>query len=499
MMEEQELQLDNLPGTPTSDVTSSPMNAMNGAVSTDSNDDDDVAATATTDEQEKERKKKKKEKKEKRDKKERKSSSGSGSGSGSRRSSSGDGDRRSSRSSGDGERRRSSRRHHNESPPPAVTMASSSSSTRLAASTIGDHQQPSPSAVCRTRRHSPVVKTSSSASHELSVGREAHIVLPNMTNSMKPAPATTGKIRTSSSNIGRLPRPMKLDTENGDDDNSDLQVQRARSDSMVEETRNSSNEYLSNPPPLRIDAWTEPPGNSFSVRGPNYLQDSKKIASAPAAFRLLTVDMVKCEDPKKPIMTGLCAHPNERYQRAVARENATGVKELPPFVFCINLVIPTSSILYHVVFYFGIDNIDLINDRATTPFGKLANQFFFSNRATDAFRNATFKLIPRIVEGNFIVRKAVGAKPAILGKKIKQTYIRTDRYMELIVDIASEPVAAKIVNLTIGYAKTLSVDMAFVLEGNHPAVLPEQVLGAARLNHIDFKKRDAQRRIAVPK
>jgi hypothetical protein len=248
--------------------------------------------------------------------------------------------------------------------------------------------------------------------------------------------------------------------------------------------------FLTSPPPLRLDAWTEPPGTTFSVRGANYMRDSKKAQSTPSVFRLLTVDLVKVD---KSLATGICSHPNERIQRALARERETGQQELPAFVFAVNLVIPTSATLYHKVFYFGCDDMHTITDTSTS-FGKLANQFFFGE--SDAFRNATFKLIPRIVEGNFIVRKAVGSKPAILGKKIKQTYIRTKRFMELIVDIASDTVAAKIVNLSIGYAKTLSVDMAFVLEGNDGSTLPEQVLGAVRLNKLDFKKRDGQRRIA---
>ena len=68
--------------------------------------------------------------------------------------------------------------------------------------------------------------------------------------------------------------------------------------------------------------------------------------------------------------------------------------------------------------------------------------------------------------------------------------------MELIVDIASESIASRIVTMSLGYAKTLAVDMAFVLEGNDPSTLPEQIMAAVRMNHIDFKQRDGQRKVS---
>lgn len=41
-----------------------------------------------------------------------------------------------------------------------------------------------------------------------------------------------------------------------------------------------------------------------------------------------------------------------------------------------------------------------------------------------------FKLIPSIVSGPFIVRKAVGNKPALLGRKVTQRYFRGPGYVE---------------------------------------------------------------------
>jgi hypothetical protein len=91
------------------------------------------------------------------------------------------------------------------------------------------------------------------------------------------------------------------------------------------------------------------------------------------------------------------------------------------------------------------------------------------------------------VEGNYIVRKAVGSKPSILGRKLKQIYHGTDRYMEVIVDIASDPIAQRVTKLAMGYLQSIVVDMMFVLEGNDEKELPERIFGGVRLSGVDVK------------
>ncbi|GFH48678.1 hypothetical protein CTEN210_05154 [Chaetoceros tenuissimus] len=188
------------------------------------------------------------------------------------------------------------------------------------------------------------------------------------------------------------------------------------------------------PKPLDEKYWAEPDAQSFHVRGPTYVKDRIKMASADSLFRLFAVDLLKVE---KPIMK---------------------------------------------------DDMSILNaedESSITPFHRLAKDFFFGE--SNDYRDSTFKLIPRIVDGNFVVKKAVGSKPTILGKKVKQHYIRSDRFLELIVDVGSDKIAKKVVGLSVGYAKTLVVDMGFVLEGKNSSCLPENMMGTVRLTNIDFK------------
>jgi hypothetical protein len=52
---------------------------------------------------------------------------------------------------------------------------------------------------------------------------------------------------------------------------------------------------------------------------------------------------------------------------------------------------------YHMVFYYAVDDLSMIDGSDGTPSSKLCNEFFFG--CDNTFRDNTFKLIPQIVEG----------------------------------------------------------------------------------------------------
>jgi len=69
-----------------------------------------------------------------------------------------------------------------------------------------------------------------------------------------------------------------------------------------------------------------------------------------------------------------------------------------------------------------------VADKPIRP-GSLLDQFV---NGDDAFRNSRFKLIPSIVEGYWMVKRAVGTKACILGKAITCNYLRKDNFLEVI-------------------------------------------------------------------
>lgn len=74
-----------------------------------------------------------------------------------------------------------------------------------------------------------------------------------------------------------------------------------------------------------------------------------------------------------------------------------------------------------------------------------------------------------------------------MGKKLRQLYVRDERFVEVILDCGSSPVATGVIRLSLGYAKTLVVDMGFLLEGDEPDVLPERVFGCVRMKNIEMQ------------
>lgn len=263
------------------------------------------------------------------------------------------------------------------------------------------------------------------------------------------------------------------------------------------------------PPVLDTNYWQEPSALGWNVRSSTYLKSKLKYPATNNLFQLLAVDLIQLQN-SKPVLSGLSTLPKERisqYIHSNTQQKKSGKKGSAhdknndrPFVFVVNITVP-GTVAYHLVMYYAIHDKRLIqksnghhpsastNLPPLTPeqkaFQTIASEFFFGS--SDKYRDERFKLIPKIISGNILVKKAVGSKPTLLGKKVKQYYIRSNDYFELIVDVGSDAIAKKVVGLCTGYAKNLVVDMGFVLEGTSEEELPEVVMGSVRLKNIDFK------------
>ncbi|CAM9860779.1 unnamed protein product [Discosporangium mesarthrocarpum] len=233
------------------------------------------------------------------------------------------------------------------------------------------------------------------------------------------------------------------------------------------------------PPALDLSMWGEADGRDFMVRGASYLTNRVKVPSARQMFGLRAVDMLVLPQPE----LHLAAHPANRVQRAREAGEKT-------FVWILQIMVPGPP-HYGFICYFTPEKENWLDE--STPFGKLASRVFFGE--DDTFRDQRLKLIPKaskegregwggIVEGNWIVKKAAGTTPAILGTKLKQHHFLGDNYLETDIEIGN--VAASVVRLCAGYAKTLVVDMVWTIQGDTPEELPEVALGGVRIVHMDM-------------
>lgn len=219
------------------------------------------------------------------------------------------------------------------------------------------------------------------------------------------------------------------------------------------------------------NSWEEPTHEQFHVRGLHYLEDNRKVQAAPATCRLLAVGVLKSE----ATLNNIISLP----QHDVEGPLATGI--------VVNFILPHDG-KYNTAFMFYF--ADLKKDPA---FSRRLKAFAFD--WTDAQRDDHFKLIPVVSEGPWVVRHALGSKPAIIGRGIHTTYhVRgtpDDGFVvEIDVDVGTSAVANGVWRIMKGVAKTLVCDLGFLLESKLQADLPESLFGVSRISHFDFAKHD---------
>lgn len=209
------------------------------------------------------------------------------------------------------------------------------------------------------------------------------------------------------------------------------------------------------------DCWKISDGSNFRVRSKHFCYDKSKAPAGKHLMDLVAVDWFK--DSKR--MDHVAKRPGCAAQ--VASEKGY-------FSIIINVQVPASS-HYSMVFYFVTKEL--------VP-GTLLQRFVDGD---DEFRNSRLKLIPSVPKGSWIVRQSVGSTPCLLGKAVDCNYIRGPKYLEIDVDIGSSTVANGVLGLVIGVITTLVVDMAFLVQGNTPDELPERLIGAVRISHLELK------------
>mmetsp|Transcript_19871 Transcript_19871/g.68468 ORF Transcript_19871/g.68468 Transcript_19871/m.68468 type:complete len:634 (+) Transcript_19871:67-1968(+) len=169
--------------------------------------------------------------------------------------------------------------------------------------------------------------------------------------------------------------------------------------------------------------FSEPQAECFRVRGESYLTDRVKVPSKPPLFGLLGVDLFLTDVPQQHIAT----HAGAFIQRLRARDFADSGKK----TFCLNFCMGWGNF----IIYWQYNKVESNPDAARTAFDK------FAEAEDDAYRLARLKLIPRVVEGNWLVRRAVGGggSAAKLAEALSLSFFKGDDYFEVDCDIVGSP------------------------------------------------------------
>ncbi|KDO30020.1 hypothetical protein SPRG_05210 [Saprolegnia parasitica CBS 223.65] len=207
--------------------------------------------------------------------------------------------------------------------------------------------------------------------------------------------------------------------------------------------------------------WREPSPSEFRVRSKKYLTDSVKEA----------VDHPKCDLVWVDVFQGK----KEAFLHAAARRDGvvSHFHALYPAneLFVLNIILPGKPEVTYVN-YFALRTP--VTETEDSAFGRLWRAFL---DGSDEFRNARLKLIPRIVHGPWMVRKAVGSKPFILAKALPIQWFRGKHYLEAVVDVSSDAVARKVTSMCRMCVSSLTVDIG---------LLPEAMLGCVQYDRLDM-------------
>ncbi|XP_010551203.1 PREDICTED: protein ENHANCED DISEASE RESISTANCE 2-like, partial [Tarenaya hassleriana] len=96
-----------------------------------------------------------------------------------------------------------------------------------------------------------------------------------------------------------------------------------------------------------------------------------------------------------------------------------------------NLQIPAKP-NYCLVLYYAADR----------PVNKSSSLGKFVD-GSDMYRDSRFKLIPSIVQGYWMVKRAVGTKACLLGKAVTCKYLRQDNFLEVRLFFSSRAIRSR--------------------------------------------------------
>ena len=195
----------------------------------------------------------------------------------------------------------------------------------------------------------------------------------------------------------------------------------------------------------------------FNVRGPTYLTSREKIPAQPSCMELVMGEWL----PNDPPIRNIATHPDHFIQR----EHVCGSRK--PFLFVVNMMVPSIG---NAVFTFR-RRPDVDPDPV---FERMLEQFM--NASSDDYRNQRLKIIPGVPEGSWVAKRAVGNKPALIGK-ILTTYYRGENWYECCVDVGSSKIAGAMMGSIKSFAATLTLQLGFLIESQAEDELPERMLG----------------------
>mmetsp|Transcript_78807 Transcript_78807/g.219075 ORF Transcript_78807/g.219075 Transcript_78807/m.219075 type:complete len:334 (-) Transcript_78807:72-1073(-) len=217
------------------------------------------------------------------------------------------------------------------------------------------------------------------------------------------------------------------------------------------------------------NAWDSIDMTSFKVRGPTYAADRRKIASEVPGIELIVVDLFEAPG-------GDIAH-------AAASDAAGTVERVRRRGETRRLLLVNFRITpLQLVAVWALPEVDNGDQHAAAAL----LERFIGDGMDDEERRKRLKLIPRVVDGPFVVRRLLGETPAIVGKQVPLEFYSTGTEFEVSVCIGASSVGRRVSGVLKRASTAVVVELAFVLEAWSAMELPERILGGFRITYADL-------------
>jgi len=188
-------------------------------------------------------------------------------------------------------------------------------------------------------------------------------------------------------------------------------------------------------------SWSEDDLTGTTVRGASYLSDKVKVACGPALYTLVHVDIFyKRKDEERVTSASALSdsYLTSDSFKALSATRGDWASDPAAATILINLAFPgpKSTNMNCVMYYMRRippadqlakhlesqptdDTMVGVEAARVRAFDVTLRRF---RQGSDEYRAGKLKIIPRVAEGGYIVKKSIGRVPALLGKKV--SYIR---------------------------------------------------------------------------
>jgi len=254
-----------------------------------------------------------------------------------------------------------------------------------------------------------------------------------------------------------------------------------------------------------VQSWEDPGSGQFMVRTKDYIRTKKKDLSEAAIYKLLAMDLYSFDFKLGHIAKHVQLPPAPQLGdlSGVPRE-----ERLPPLLV-VNIQLPDyPASLWakgdgpgcSLVFYFGLPEGWTPDHESNKAALGLAQRFMHNGKEADGTPTRDrLKLMPRVVNVDEWAQSAPLSGPEVgllrryndkpLLTRPQQKFFLTPTYLEVDLDIHNYAyLARKAFTGFTSRLQTVVFDNAFIIQGNRPEELPEQVLAAARVTGVDFEK-----------